>query len=110
MKILLTGGTGFLGPHVLDHLLASGEKDVRCLVRAGSSRARIDEVLKKRNATVEVVAGSLTVEGVAAATQLMPDLIAVRTAACDAGRGGTVSIQRVRELKRALAVVTGKTG
>jgi len=60
MKILLTGGTGFLGPHVLDHLLASGEKEVRCLVRAGSSRARIDEVLKKRNATVEVVAGSLT--------------------------------------------------
>ena len=59
MKILLTGGTGFLGPHVLDHLLASGETDVRCLVRAGSSRARIDEVLRKRNATVEVVAGSL---------------------------------------------------
>ena len=59
MKILLTGGTGFLGPHVLDHLLASGETDVRCLVRAGSSRARIDEVLRKRNATVEVAAGSL---------------------------------------------------
>jgi nucleoside-diphosphate-sugar epimerase len=60
MKILLTGGTGFLGPHVLDKLLASGETDIRCLVRAGSSRARIDEVLQKRHATVEVVGGSLT--------------------------------------------------
>jgi nucleoside-diphosphate-sugar epimerase len=60
MKILLTGGTGFLGPHVLDKLLASGETDIRCLVRVGSSRARIDEVLQKRNATVEVTGGSLT--------------------------------------------------
>jgi nucleoside-diphosphate-sugar epimerase len=60
MKILLTGGTGFLGPHVLDKLLASGETDIRCLVRVGSSRARIDEVLQKHNTTVEVAGGSLT--------------------------------------------------
>jgi 2-alkyl-3-oxoalkanoate reductase len=60
MKILLTGGTGFLGPHVLDKLLASGERDIRCLVRVGSSRARIDEVLQKRKTNVEVAGGSLT--------------------------------------------------
>jgi nucleoside-diphosphate-sugar epimerase len=68
VKILLTGGTGFLGPHVLERLLARGpEVHVRCLVRGGSSRARIDEVLVRRPAAVEVIAGALTSPDAAAA-------------------------------------------
>lgn len=55
-----------------------------------------------------VLAGSLTGENIAAAVQLAPDLIAVRAAACDAGRGGTVSVHRVRELKQAIASATRK--
>lgn len=62
---------------------------------------------RRQNLAV-VLAGSLTVEGVAAAVRLMPDLVAVRTAACDAGRGGKVSTQRVRELKQAIATAKGK--
>jgi uncharacterized protein (UPF0264 family) len=46
-----------------------------------------------------VLAGSLTGESFTAATKLLPDLLAVRTAACDAGRGGTVSRDRVAALR-----------
>jgi uncharacterized protein (UPF0264 family) len=55
-----------------------------------------------------VLAGSLTVEDAAAAAKLMPNLVAVRTAACDAGRAGTVSIQRVRALTLAISAVRRK--
>jgi uncharacterized protein (UPF0264 family) len=50
-----------------------------------------------------VLAGSLHGESILAAARLRPDLIAVRAAACEAGRGGTVSRERVRELKRTIA-------
>ena len=53
-----------------------------------------------------VLAGSLTGDAVVAAARLMPDLIAVRTAACDGGRQGTVSERRVRELKNAIGTAT----
>lgn len=61
MRILLTGSNGFLGTHVLDRLLALGEAEVRCLVRAGSARARLDEVKRRRqaNGAAEVFTGSL---------------------------------------------------
>jgi uncharacterized protein (UPF0264 family) len=49
-----------------------------------------------------VLAGSLTGKSVARAAELAPDLIAVRTAACDGGRRGTVSENKVRELKSAI--------
>jgi uncharacterized protein (UPF0264 family) len=47
-----------------------------------------------------VLAGSLTRESIARAAKLAPDLLAVRTAACDSGRGGTVSQSRVAALRR----------
>jgi uncharacterized protein (UPF0264 family) len=46
-----------------------------------------------------VLAGSLTGAAIAEAARLGPDLIAVRTAACDGGRNGAVSRERVRKLK-----------
>jgi (5-formylfuran-3-yl)methyl phosphate synthase len=57
--------------------------------------------MRRQNLLV-VLAGSLIGEGITAAAQLGPDLVAVRTAACDAGRSGTVSEQRVRNLKQML--------
>ncbi len=58
----------------------------------------------RSHALATVLAGSLTSENIAAAARLMPDLIAVRTAACDGGRQGLVSETRVRELKNSIAM------
>lgn len=48
------------------------------------------------------LAGSLTIETVPQALALSPSWIAVRGAACDAGRDGRVSTTRVQELKALL--------
>ncbi len=53
-----------------------------------------------------VLAGSLVGESLVAAARLRPDLLAVRTAACDAGRAGHVSRDRVASLRKAIAVAT----
>ena len=71
---------------------------------AESLRSFLMEVRSQGLATV--LAGSLTGDAVVAAARLMPDLIAVRTAACDGGRQGTVSERRVRELKNAIGTAT----
>ena len=49
-----------------------------------------------------VLAGSLSGESFELAIKLAPDLVAVRGAACDAGRDGTVTYERVCALKRAI--------
>ncbi|HEY3395272.1 MAG TPA: (5-formylfuran-3-yl)methyl phosphate synthase [Lacipirellulaceae bacterium] len=66
-------------------------------------RSFIDEV-RSRGIRV-VLAGSLSGAAVGEAARLEPDLVAVRTAACDGGRDGTVSRERVRALKRCIAAV-----
>jgi uncharacterized protein (UPF0264 family) len=53
-----------------------------------------------------VLAGSLAGPAFDLAHKLQPDLVAVRTAACDGGRNGTVRADRVRALKLAAAAVT----
>ncbi|MBX3206856.1 MAG: NAD(P)-dependent oxidoreductase [Labilithrix sp.] len=47
MKVVVTGCTGFLGVPTVERLLAHGGADVRCFLRRGSKRARLDEVLAK---------------------------------------------------------------
>ncbi len=58
----------------------------------------------RSHALATVLAGSLTSENIVVAARLMPDLIAVRTAACDGGRQGLISETRVRELKNSIAL------
>jgi nucleoside-diphosphate-sugar epimerase len=60
-EVLVTGANGFLGVAVVERLLARGKKGIRCLVRAGSNRRRLDAVLARYpGADVEIVAGSLS--------------------------------------------------
>jgi uncharacterized protein (UPF0264 family) len=68
---------------------------------AGDLQGFVSEV-RLHNISV-VLAGSLTSQNVTTAARLAPDLVAVRTAACEGGRMGTVSVKRVRELKNAIA-------
>jgi uncharacterized protein (UPF0264 family) len=61
-------------------------------------------IQRVRAANVAVVlAGSLTGDAIATAVGLGPELIAVRGAACNAGREGTVSADRVASLKSAIS-------
>jgi (5-formylfuran-3-yl)methyl phosphate synthase len=66
----------------------------------GEVKAFVAEV--RATGLVIVLAGSLVGEAFAAAAELAPDLVAVRTAACDGGRHGSVSAQRVQAIKLAL--------
>lgn len=61
MKVLVTGGTGFLGTVFFERLLAHGETDVRMLVRPSTSRAKIEAIAAKfPQAKIEYFAGSLS--------------------------------------------------
>ena len=59
MKALVTGSNGFLGSALVRRLLDHGERGVRCLVRPGSDRHRLDELAGRTPGGVEVFEGSL---------------------------------------------------
>lgn len=73
MKRLVTGATGFLGAALVERLLAEGVGSLCLLVRRGSDRKRLDEVLAKHpGAGVELREGSL--DSVEAAAALLDDV------------------------------------
>jgi 2-alkyl-3-oxoalkanoate reductase len=58
--VLVTGSNGFLGSVLVERLLARGEDRVRCLVRGGSDRSRLDAAASRwPGRHLEVVTGSL---------------------------------------------------
>lgn len=60
MSVLVTGSNGFLGAILVERLLEAGEKDLVCMVRGGSNRARLDAVKRRHpDKPFEVVVGSL---------------------------------------------------
>jgi nucleoside-diphosphate-sugar epimerase len=57
---LVTGSTGFLGTALVERLLARGQADLRCLVRQGSDRSRLEAVAARHpSAKVDRFVGSL---------------------------------------------------
>ncbi len=68
MKILVTGATGFLGTALVERLLVRGEQDIRCFLRGGSDRARLDALaIRYPSARIEIHVGSLASRAGAAA-------------------------------------------
>jgi nucleoside-diphosphate-sugar epimerase len=62
-RILVTGASGFLGPHVVERLLARGAASVRCFLRPGSDRGRVEALATRfPDAYVEPFVGSLSTE------------------------------------------------
>lgn len=59
MKALVTGSNGFLGSALVRRLLEHGERGVRCLVRPGSDRSRLDELAARHPGGVEPFEGTL---------------------------------------------------
>jgi 2-alkyl-3-oxoalkanoate reductase len=60
-EVLVTGSNGFLGVAVVERLIVRGKKGIRCLVRAGSNRRRLDAMLARYPAAdVEIVGGGLS--------------------------------------------------
>lgn len=61
MKVLVTGSSGFLGGALVERLLAHGETDLRCFVRAGSKQGRLDALSKQHpEAKLERFTGTLS--------------------------------------------------
>lgn len=103
MKILITGSNGFLGTAVVERLLVHGHRDLRCFVRPGSQRARLEAITAKfPDAKVEIFVGSLgSKEGAAAAIEGV-DLIlhlaaAMNGAAADMSLGTVVASKNLLE-------------
>ncbi|HVJ88273.1 MAG TPA: NAD(P)-dependent oxidoreductase [Labilithrix sp.] len=60
MTVLVTGCSGFLGVPTVERLLAHGERDLRCFLRPGSKRERLEAVIRRYpHAKVEYFVGSL---------------------------------------------------
>ncbi|WP_428264944.1 NAD-dependent epimerase/dehydratase family protein [Haliangium sp.] len=59
MKILVTGANGFLGAALVQRLLARGIRGIRCMVRPGSDRSRLEPLMAKHPDGIELFIGTL---------------------------------------------------
>lgn len=61
MKVLVTGAAGFLGSSLCARLLEAGERDLRCFIRPGPRRERIEALVARHPAArIESFEGTLT--------------------------------------------------
>ncbi len=111
MKILVTGSNGFLGSRLLERLLDRGEKDVRCLVRPGSNRSRLEALEPKYPDGIEYCVGTLNKPGDCERAVDGVDLVyhlaaAMGGAAAEMFAGSTVATKNLLE---AMVVERNKT-
>ena len=84
-------------------------KDGRDLFASVSVEALAEWIAEARACGLLVaVAGSLGPDGIARVGDAGPDVVGVRGAACEGGRLGRVSAERVRELRSAIAAIEGR--
>jgi NADH dehydrogenase len=70
MLVFITGGTGFVGQHIVDHLLKAGHS-VRCLVRNAPDRRLPDTVEQMQGDVLEPASLTNALEGVDAVIHLV---------------------------------------
>lgn len=58
--VLVTGAGGFVGAGVVDMLLSYGYTRLRCLVRPSTQMRRLQAVMQRHGAAVEILEGNLT--------------------------------------------------
>ena len=58
MKAYVTGGTGFIGSHLVEHLVNQGYH-VTCLIRKTSNLHWLDHLLAAQSPQVQIVTGNL---------------------------------------------------
>jgi 2-alkyl-3-oxoalkanoate reductase len=58
MKVLITGASGFLGGHLVDHALAAGDS-VRVILRANSDSSNLTQHVQRTPDRIEIVRGDL---------------------------------------------------
>jgi len=90
-KILITGGTGFLGSNLIRSLIESGNKDIHIFIRNNSNIWRIKDILEKLNVYYVDILDKEKVGKIIA--EIEPDIIFH-----SAGYGGTTRTQNDPEL------------
>jgi (5-formylfuran-3-yl)methyl phosphate synthase len=90
-------------------LLDTFVKDGRDLFASVSDEALAKWIAEARaRGLLVAVAGSLGLDAIARVADAGPDVIGVRGAACEGGRLGRVSAERVRQLRAAIAAIDGR--
>jgi uncharacterized protein (UPF0264 family) len=90
-------------------LLDTYRKDGRGVLRSLAMNALADWIASARSlGLLTAVAGELRPADLAVVSALGPDIVGVRGAACDGGRGGVVNADRVCALRTGLAPTTSR--
>ncbi len=110
MKVLVTGATGFLGTALVERLLARGEKDIRCFLRSGSDRGRLDDLARRYpDAQLELYVGSLASKD-SAARALDGVSVVYHLAASLLGAAADIFLNTVVASKHLLEAIAAASG
>jgi nucleoside-diphosphate-sugar epimerase len=106
MKVLVTGSNGFLGGALVARLLAHGITDIRCFVRPGSNRSRLEKIqAESPGVCLEIFEGSLASAASALKALEGVDLI-LHLAAGATGAAADIFLNSVVSSKNLLEAIT----